>query len=130
MMDLRRRCCRPIAALEVFDDEPVALIAGGFDRGVDYAELAEALATRRDETVLITMGNAGQRIGDDVRRRPRGVHQIPVSSMREAVGVARRAMTDGGVILLSPAAPSFDQYRNWEERSDDFTTIVHDVIDA
>jgi UDP-N-acetylmuramoyl-L-alanine---L-glutamate ligase len=119
-----------IAALDVFVDEPVALIAGGFDRGVDYAELAEALASRRGTTVLITMGNAGQRIGDDVRRRSRGVHQIPVSTMREAVDEARRAMSDGGVILLSPGAPSFDQYKNWEERSEDFTTIVRDVINA
>ena len=50
--------------------------------------------------------------------------------MREAVNEARRALGDGGVILLSPGAPSFDQYKNWEERSEDFTTIVHDVIDA
>jgi UDP-N-acetylmuramoyl-L-alanine---L-glutamate ligase len=119
-----------IAALDVFVDEPVALIAGGFDRGVDYAELAEALALRHNTTVLVTMGNAGQRIGDDVRRRSRGVHQIPVSSMREAVDEARHAMSEGGVILLSPGAPSFDQYKNWEERSEDFTSIVHDVIDA
>jgi UDP-N-acetylmuramoylalanine--D-glutamate ligase len=119
-----------VAALDVFADESVALIAGGFDRGVDYAELAEALATRRSATVLITMGNAGQRIGDEVRRRTRGVHQIPVSSMREAVDEARRAMSDGGVILLSPGAPSFDQYKNWEERSEDFTTIVHEMIDT
>jgi len=119
-----------IAALDVFFDEPVALIAGGFDRGVDYAELAEALASRRHATVLITMGNAGQRIGDEARRRSRGIDQIPVSTMREAVNEARRALGDGGVILLSPGAPSFDQYKNWEERSEDFTTIVHDVIDV
>jgi UDP-N-acetylmuramoyl-L-alanine---L-glutamate ligase len=117
-----------IAALEVFAHESVALIAGGFDRGVDYAPLAEALASRRGVTELITIGNAGQRIGDDVRRRSRRVHQIPVSSMREAVAEARRALDDGGVILLSPGAPSFDQYKNWEERSEDFTALVHELI--
>jgi UDP-N-acetylmuramoylalanine--D-glutamate ligase len=119
-----------IAALDVFVDETVALIAGGFDRGVDYAELAEAIGSRRSATVLITMGNAGQRIGDEVRRRSRGVHQIPVSTMREAINEARDTLGDGGVILLSPGAPSFDQYKNWEERSEDFTTIVHEVIGA
>lgn len=119
-----------IAALEVFADDPVALIAGGFDRGVDYSSVAEALAARRSSTVLITMGNAGQRIGDKVRQRTRGVHQIAVSSMREAVNSARNALSDGGVVLLSPGAPSFDQYKNWEERSEDFTAIVHEIIGA
>lgn len=117
-----------VAALEVFIDEPVALIAGGFDRGVDYASLADAIVSRRSTTVLITMGNAGQRIGDEVRRRSKSVHQIAVSSMREAVDSARRALSDGGVILLSPGAPSFDQYKNWEERSDDFTAIVREFV--
>jgi len=51
-----------VAALEVFDDEPVALIVGGFDRGVDYAPLAEAIAARRQPMVLITMGEAGKRM--------------------------------------------------------------------
>jgi UDP-N-acetylmuramoylalanine--D-glutamate ligase len=117
-----------VAALDVFADEPVALIAGGFDRGVDYAPVAEAIGLRQRPTVLITMGNAGQRIGDEVRRRTRRVHQIPVSSMREAVNEARNALGEGGVILLSPGAPSFDQYKNWEERSEDFTSNVRELV--
>jgi UDP-N-acetylmuramoylalanine--D-glutamate ligase len=47
--------------------------------------------------------------------------------MRSAVVEARDVLSDGGVILLSPAAPSFDQYKNWNERSDDFTAIVHEL---
>jgi UDP-N-acetylmuramoylalanine--D-glutamate ligase len=47
--------------------------------------------------------------------------------MRDAVNEARRSLEDGGVVLLSPAAPSFDQYKNWEERSEDFTAIVHEL---
>jgi UDP-N-acetylmuramoylalanine--D-glutamate ligase len=48
--------------------------------------------------------------------------------MRQAVNTARSALDEGGVILLSPGAPSFDQYKNWEERSEDFTTLVHEII--
>ena len=113
-----------VAALEVFDDEPVALIVGGFDRGVDYAPMAEAIAARRQPMVLITMGEAGKRIGDEVTRLAPVILQIAVSSMRDAVSEARNSL-EGGVVLLSPGAPSFDQYKNWEERSEDFTTIVH-----
>ncbi len=117
-----------LAALEVFDVEPLVLIAGGFDRGVDYAELADALAARSAPTTLVAMGNAGARLSDEVRQRRSDVTQHIASSMREAVDVARTSLGAGGVVLLSPAAPSFDRYHNWEERSDDFTSIVRSLV--
>ena len=40
----------------------------------------------------------------------------------------KRMLWVGGVVLLSPAAPSFGAYRNWEERSEDFTKIVHSLV--
>ena len=117
-----------LAALEVFSDVAVALIAGGFDRGVDYAELADALVARSAPTTLITMGNAGARLSDEVRLRSHDLIQHAASTMLEAVTLARNSLDAGGVVLLSPAAPSFDLYRNWEERSDDFTTIVRSLL--
>ena len=116
-----------VAALEVFVDEPVALIAGGFDRGVDYSELASALAARQQPTTLITMGDAGKRLGTALAQRS-GVTQHHVNEMADAVRVARSSLRHGGVVLLSTAAPSFDQYRNWEERSDDFTAVVRSLV--
>jgi len=113
-----------IAALEVFANDPVALIAGGFDRGVDYDDLARALTTRNQPTTLVTMGNAGARLGAVVREQDPDLSQRSASTMREAVEFARESLAHGGVILLSPAAPSFDQYQNWEERSDDFVTVA------
>ena len=113
-----------VAALDVFADDPVALIAGGFDRGVDYSPLALALAARHSPTYLLTMGDAGRRIGQATGVADPFIAQEHVASMDEAVRMARSLLEGGGVVLLSPAAPSFDQYRNWEERSDDFTRIV------
>jgi UDP-N-acetylmuramoylalanine--D-glutamate ligase len=117
-----------LAALEVFINDPLVLIAGGFDRGVDYGELADALVTRSSPTTLVTMGNAGARLSDEVRQRRPALVQHIASSMREAVEVARASLDKEGVVLLSPAAPSFDRYHNWEERSDDFTAIVHSLV--
>ncbi len=114
-----------LAALAVFADEPVALIAGGFDRGVDYAELGEALAARQPATALITMGEAGRRLADVTRERAPRVRQYRADTMEEAVAHAVAALGEHGVVLLSPAAPSFDRYRDWEERSRDFAHEVH-----
>jgi UDP-N-acetylmuramoylalanine--D-glutamate ligase len=118
-----------VAALDVFADEPMALIAGGFDRGVDYVPLAVAIAARATSTVLITLGDAGRRIGQEVARLSPEIPQTAVSSMRDAVIEARRSLNDGGVVLFSPGAPSFDKYKNWEERSDDFTARVRELIE-
>ena len=115
------------AALEVFVDEPVALIAGGFDRGIDYTPLAEALASRRALTVLVAMGDAGQRIASAVATLDASITIIHVVTMRDAVSRARGALDGEGIVLLSPAAPSFDRYRNWEERSEDFTAVAREL---
>ncbi len=118
-----------LAALEVFSDEPVALIAGGFDRGVEYSDpLAHALCARGTFTALVTIGNAGLRLSSVVTRHCPRLLQHPAGSMEEAVRVARESLSEGGVVLLSPAAPSFDLYRNWEERSADFTRVVRERL--
>jgi UDP-N-acetylmuramoylalanine--D-glutamate ligase len=74
------------------------------------------------------MGNAGARVSDEVRRRIPTLEQHVAATMRDAVSLARGAVPDGGVVLLSPAAPSFDRYHNWEERSADFVDVVRDTI--
>jgi len=114
-----------LAALEVFVDEPVALIAGGFDRGVDYDTLVQGLRRRIAPTTLVVIGPAGERLAASC-----GV-SLPVihaTDMRRAVNAADRAVAGGGVVLFSPAAPSFDAYRNWSERSDDFAQCVQRVL--
>jgi UDP-N-acetylmuramoylalanine--D-glutamate ligase len=119
-----------VAALEVFADEPLALLAGGFDRGVDYAPLAAALKRRTAPTRVVAMGPAGERIAQLVRVGAPHIDVARADSMVDAVLTARSFLENGGVVLLSPAAPSFDSYRNWEERSEDFTATVRAHLDA
>ncbi len=113
-----------IAALQVFSEGPLALIAGGFDRGVDYGDLAEVLGQRPSPTTVVVIGPAGERLAELCR----DLDVIHARDMDVAVRVATDALSQGGVVLFSPAAPSFDAYRNWSERSDDFDRAVKDVI--
>jgi UDP-N-acetylmuramoylalanine--D-glutamate ligase len=105
-----------IAALDVYSGRPITVILGGHDRGIDYAPLVTRLRLEPRPGVVV-MDASGERIlgmlGSDPRVRR-------AASMREAVVLAREATPRGGVILLSPAAPSYGRYASFVERGQDF----------
>jgi UDP-N-acetylmuramoylalanine--D-glutamate ligase len=113
-----------MAALEVFAQDPLALIVGGFDRGVEYRELATAIHERQAPTCVVAMGDAGRRIAGELRNNDGVIDVFVVETMFDAVYRARTCLASSGVVLLSPAAPSYDRYHNWLERSEDFARCI------
>jgi UDP-N-acetylmuramoylalanine--D-glutamate ligase len=106
-----------IAALDVYRDRPVSIIIGGQDRGIDYSALVDRLGAAPPH-VIILLDASGRRIASLLPRLP----SVQVAqSMREAVEIARKTTPRGGVILLSPAAPSYGMYRSFIERGEDFS---------
>lgn len=113
-----------VAALRAFPDVPVTLLAGGYDREQDHTELAEEVAGRGD-VLVVTLPDTGARLGDDLDRR--GVAHVAVSDLAEAVAVAADRTPVGGVVLLSPAAPSYGHFTSFEERGDRFAALARDT---
>jgi UDP-N-acetylmuramoylalanine-D-glutamate ligase len=115
-----------LAALEALAARPVTLIAGGQDRGLDYTGLAATLVARGDAVRLVTVPDTGVRLAADVRRTAGGaavqVHET--ASLEEAVTAAIGTTAPGGVVLLSPGAPSYNRFRNYEELAARFTELV------
>ena len=113
------------AALAAFDDRPVALLVGGYDRGVDYTPLGVTIARRAQPTLVVTMPDNGPRIGAAVREGTKGFHAgdgvevLDVSGLEGAVEAAYAwaVATGGGVVLLSPAAPSFGRFTDYRDRA-------------
>jgi UDP-N-acetylmuramoyl-L-alanine---L-glutamate ligase len=113
------------AALQAFGDRPVALLVGGHDRGLDYAPLGRTIAHRRAPTLVVTMPDNGPRIGMEVRRASEGhIEVIDAASLEAAVATAVEWTPAGGVVLLSPAAPSFGRFGDYRERSAAFAAAV------
>jgi UDP-N-acetylmuramoylalanine--D-glutamate ligase len=105
-------------ALEAFAERPVALLVGGHDRGLDYTPLGRTIAARTAPTLVVTMPDNGLRIGRAVREAPGGRVEVrDATSLEAAVEAAFDWAPDGGVILLSPAAPSFGRFGGYQERS-------------
>jgi UDP-N-acetylmuramoyl-L-alanine---L-glutamate ligase len=113
-----------IAALEVYAGRDITVILGGYDRGVDYGKLLAALSSGAAKAA-VCLGDSGKRIFAETRAalRSRGARACPIHlarSMADAVSYARRVTPPGGVVLLSPAAPSYGYYRDYIERGRDF----------
>jgi UDP-N-acetylmuramoyl-L-alanine---L-glutamate ligase len=112
-----------LAALEAFAGRDVVLLAGGQDRGQDYVGLGRALAKRG--TSVVGMPTTGARIV--TAARDAGAPEagaIAADDLDSAVRQARALAAPGGVILLSPAAPSYDRFRDFEERGDLFRSLA------
>jgi UDP-N-acetylmuramoyl-L-alanine---L-glutamate ligase len=113
------------AALEAFGDRPVALLVGGHDRGLDYAPLALAIAGREERTLVVTMPDNGPRIGDAVRAvAGTAAEVVDASSLNDAVAAAYEWAVPDGVVLLSPAAPSFGRFTDYRERARAFSAAA------
>jgi UDP-N-acetylmuramoylalanine--D-glutamate ligase len=113
-----------VAATRSFAGQDVALIVGGFDRGVDYAPLLNGLHDESDRITIWAVGPAGQRIASLAATTHASLKIETVDDLPSAVHHAVHALPEGGVVLFSPGAPSFDAYKNWEERSAHFTTLA------
>jgi UDP-N-acetylmuramoylalanine--D-glutamate ligase len=117
-----------IAALEAFEDRPVILIAGGQDRGQNHDQLGEVLAKRQQTTTLITLPDTGERLAKAARAHGHAEDRMSTAGdMRDATQQATALARPGSVILLSPAAPSYNAYKNFEQRGDDFAAFARSL---
>ncbi|MBO4489201.1 MAG: UDP-N-acetylmuramoyl-L-alanine--D-glutamate ligase [Bacteroidales bacterium] len=101
------------------------LILGGFDRGIDYSRLIEFLGEHPVRNVAFT-GPAGHRILDEWMRTslPLPEHYVVEEDFRKIVDFAFEHTAPNKIALLSPAAASYNQFKNFEERGDRFKQYV------
>lgn len=121
-----------VAALEAYGDRPVAIIVGGFDRGLDYRPLAIACAKRRQPTWVLGVPQSGERLVpliDAAVAAEKAAH-VHVELFEGADGFdhavqrAEHVTPTGGVILLSPGAPSFGRFADYRERGLHFRSLL------
>lgn len=115
-----------IAAFQAFQ-EPITLILGGSSKGADYSELISALRQSSVKTI-ICIGQEGKLLQTLFEEA-----QIPQTilpgetTMSAIVKQAKETTPEGGVVLLSPAAASFDMFKNAEDRGEQFQEAVNQL---
>jgi UDP-N-acetylmuramoylalanine--D-glutamate ligase len=112
-----------LAALASFSGCEIVLIGGGQDRDQDYSALGRALAERA--AVVLGLPDTGSRLLAAARAAGAAAADlVEVADMEAAVAEARTRARSGATVLLSPAAPSYNAYVNFEERAQHFRTLL------
>jgi len=110
-----------MAALGLLGNQVATLIAGGYDRGVSMTKLARRIDKSGIQT-LILFPDTGKKILQDLKRKPTNV--FFAQNMKEAVQLAYQHTPKGKTCLLSPAASSFNLFRDYQDRGNQFTKFV------
>lgn len=119
---------RTIAGLNSFN-EKIVLIAGGYDKHLDYTPIAKPIVDNVSK--LILMGATADKIHDAVvKELTLEQKSMPIyhcSTLKETVELANKIVEKGEIVLFSPASASFDLFKNFAERGDKFKELVNEL---
>ncbi len=112
-----------ISAIKALKDVDT-LIFGGMDRGIDYQPLIDFLDTGIVRN-LICMPTTGYKIGKEIKNL--NVFKYNVETLEEAVSKAREITSKNKICLLSPAAASYEYFKNFEEKGRAYKNLVKNI---
>lgn len=116
---------RTIAGLKSFDEE-IVLIAGGYDKHLDYEPIAEPIIEK--VKTLILMGQTSNKIlgvvQNKLKEKGNELQIHKVETLEEAINKAKESAKSGQVVLFSPASASFDMFKNFDERGKKYKELV------
>ncbi len=113
-------------ALGSFETEPVIWIAGGVDKGNDYTQIEDLV--KQKVKLLICLGKDNEKLVSFFSDLVPEIRQT--QSIEEAVRMGIQAGKPGDVVLLSPACASFDLFRNYEDRGEQFKAAVKKLSES
>ena len=119
---------RTIVALNAFPTKNVILIAGGYDKNLEYEPLAKPIINSCKSLILI--GQTANKIKEVVENEQIlkvGIKNLDIykcESLEEAVDLAKKISSKGDIVLFSPASASFDMFKNFAERGKKFKELV------
>ncbi len=113
-----------IAAIKSFT-QPTILICGGYDKGIDFDELTTAIAHAQNIKAVILIGMVRHTLAEQLTEKD-FTHYTVVDSenFKDSIELAQDKAVMGDVVLLSPGTSSFDMFKNFYDRGDQFKQIV------
>jgi len=117
---------RTLSGLNAFD-EKIVLIAGGYDKNLDYQPLAKPIVEKVSALLLIgqTSGKIFDVVKQELENQKKELDIYMCENLEETVNLAGKLAKPGEVVLFSPASASFDMFKDFADRGNQFKKLVH-----
>ena len=117
---------RTISGIRAFDEELI-LIAGGYDKNLDYTDIGKPIVDKVKSLLLIgqTSGKIFEAVKQEMERQNKDVRIYMCDTLKETVDIANRIAKEGEVVLFSPGSASFDMFKNAYDRGNQFKNLVN-----
>ena len=117
---------RTISGLNAFDED-IVLIAGGYDKNLDYKPLAKPIVNKVKTLILLgqTSGKIFDVVKEELEIQNKSLDIYMCNNLIDTVNTAKKHAKSGQVVLFSPASASFDMFKNFAERGEKFKELVN-----
>jgi len=117
-----------VAAIKSFE-KPEVLILGGIDKGADFSNLAEEISKRDNIKKIIIIGEIGQKLARilKVANSDLDIEVTDLKKLQPIIELARSYTIAGDVVLFSPGCASFDMFKDFYDRGDQFREIINSL---
>lgn len=119
---------RTLSGINAFK-ENIVLIAGGYDKNLDYEPLAKPVVDK--VSTLILIGQTAEKIFDAVKneadKQNKKIDIYMCDSLEQTIDIAKKTSKKGDVVLFSPASASFDMFKNFADRGEKFKNLVNNI---
>ena len=116
---------RTISGINSFEED-IVLIAGGYDKNLDYKPLAKPIVDKVKTLILLgqTSGKIFDVVEEEMEKQNKKISIYMCNNLNDTVELAKKYAKSGQVVLFSPASASFDMFKNYEERGKQFKKLV------
>ena len=117
---------RTIAGLNSYSEE-IVLIAGGYDKNLDYTPIAKPIVEKVKTLILLgqTSGKIYEAVKRELESQNKFLNIYMCESLEETVNKAKKYAKPGQIVLFSPASASFDMFKNFADRGEKFKNLVN-----
>ena len=117
---------RTIAGLNSFDED-IILIAGGYDKNLDYTPIAKPIVEKVKGLILIgqTSGKIFEAVKNELEKQNKKLNIYMCDNLEDTVKTAKKIAKENQIVLFSPASASFDMFKNFADRGIQFKNLVN-----
>lgn len=119
---------RTLSGINAFN-ENIILIAGGYDKNLDYEPLAKPIVDKVSTLILIgqTAGKIYDVVKQEAENQGKQININMCDTLEQTIEIAKKVAKKGDVVLFSPASASFDMFKNFADRGQKFKNLVNNI---